>query len=158
MRGWHTEQGAERLVSDEGRPRITKVAAVVVPVTDQARARTFYVEKLGFDERLDVELGDGDRWIEVAPAGADTTIALRPAKSRRVRLVHGVSGELARAPEGEAGIETGIRLATGDIHAEHARLRARGVDVDDIRQLAGVPSMFSIRDPDGNTLVVVQRD
>jgi hypothetical protein len=38
----------------------------------------FYVGTLGFEKRLDAPFGDGNRWIEVAPPGSATTIALTP--------------------------------------------------------------------------------
>jgi catechol 2,3-dioxygenase-like lactoylglutathione lyase family enzyme len=61
--------------------RITDVRTVGVPVTDQDRALDFYVDALGFEKRLDAPIGEGMRWIEVAPAGATTSIALvRPAE------------------------------------------------------------------------------
>ena len=55
---------------------ITRVGTVVVPVSDQDRALEFYVGKLGFETRIDGPFGEGQRWIEVAPPGATTTIAL----------------------------------------------------------------------------------
>jgi catechol 2,3-dioxygenase-like lactoylglutathione lyase family enzyme len=123
--------------------RISKVGTVVVPVTDQERAIQFYVETLGFEKRTDVPFGDGDyRWVEVAPSGADTTIAVVPPP-----------------PGKEAGgAETGIGLNTDDIDAVHADLKARGVDVDPEVSRAGdpVPPLFWFRDPDGNTLMVAQ--
>ena len=74
------------------------------------------------------------RWIEVAPPGSPTTIALVPA-----------------------GVPGGIRLATGDAGADHAELRSRGVDVDpEVLQLPGAPPMFGLRDPDGNSLILVE--
>ena len=48
--------------------QITGVHTVGVPVTDQDRAIDFYVGTLGFDKRLDADMGGGRRWIEVAPA------------------------------------------------------------------------------------------
>ena len=54
--------------------RITDVRTVGVPVGDQDRALEFYLGKLGFEKRLDVPLGDGQRWIEVAPRGAVITM------------------------------------------------------------------------------------
>jgi predicted enzyme related to lactoylglutathione lyase len=121
--------------------RITQVGTVGVPVTDQDRALDFYVDKLSFDKRMDASFGVGLRWIEVAPPKAATTIALMPS------------------PEGTpVGIDTGIRLSSDDAEAEHADLRARGVDVDaEIMRWPGVPPMFSFRDPDGNRLYVVER-
>ena len=58
--------------------RISKVGTICVPVSDQERAIEFYVETLGFEKRTDVPFGNGYRWVEVAPAGADTTIAIVP--------------------------------------------------------------------------------
>jgi len=55
------------------------------------------------------------------------------------------------------GLDTGIRLATGGAEADHADLLAAGVDVDpEIMRWPGVPPMFTLRDPDGNRLVIVE--
>jgi catechol 2,3-dioxygenase-like lactoylglutathione lyase family enzyme len=121
--------------------RITKVATVIVPVRDQDRALEFYVETLGFEKRTDTPFGEGERWIEVGPPGAATTIALVPPR------------------EGQsAGIETRIGLTTEDVDGDHADLVARGVDADDVMRMGDpVPPMFFFRDPDGNTLFVVEQ-
>ena len=118
--------------------RITDVRTVGVPVTDQEAALRFYVETLGFEKRLDGSFGEGFRWIEVAPPSASTSIAL-----------------LQDAPDAPAGIETQIRLTTRDARADHASLLARGVDVDPEVIPFPVP-MFIFRDPDGNSLIVVE--
>ncbi len=64
------------------------------------------------------------------------------------------------APPGKptGSVETGIGLNTSDIDADHADLKARGVDVDDeVSRMGGpVPPLFWFRDPDGNTLMVVE--
>jgi catechol 2,3-dioxygenase-like lactoylglutathione lyase family enzyme len=121
---------------------ITQVGTVMVPVSDQDKAIEFYVEKLGFEKRADSPFGDGDRWVEVAPPAAATTLAL----------------VLPR--EGEStGIQTRVAFTTEDADGNHADLRARGVDVDDAVMHMGdpVPPMFFFRDQDGNRLLVVQR-
>lgn len=120
---------------------ITRLLNVGIPVTDQDRALDFYAGTLGFEKRLDSELGPGMRWIEVAPPGAATSIALLPPAIR----------------EG-AGVDTGIRLTTTDADADHADLAARGIDVGDVLRWQGVPPMFTFRDPDGNTLYMVEAD
>jgi predicted enzyme related to lactoylglutathione lyase len=86
--------------------------------------------------------GDGNRWIEVAPAGADTPIAICPPGP------HVTAG----------GKDTGISLQTDDIDAYHAQLKDRGVDVDaDVSRIGdAVPPIFWLRDPEGNTLMVVE--
>jgi catechol 2,3-dioxygenase-like lactoylglutathione lyase family enzyme len=121
--------------------RIRQVGTVAVPVADQDRALEFYVGMLGFEKRRDVPFGPSGRWVEVAPPGAATTIALVPA---------GQGGPAA-------GVDTGIRLFTQDAEADHASLRARGVDADpELMRMAPAPPMFTLRDPDGNRLVIVE--
>lgn len=122
-----------------GRTHITDIRTVGVPVTDQDRALEFYVGKLGLETRIDAPYGEGERWVEVAPAGAATSIAL------------------VRAVEGQAtGVDTQVRLTTEDAQADHATLRAAGVDVDAEVIPYPVP-MFIFRDPDGNRLIIVER-
>ena len=118
--------------------QITKVGLVGVVVTDPGRALEFYTGTLGFDKRLDVLFGNGARWIEVVPPGAETAIALVPAGS---------------------GQQPGIRLVTEDADADHAHLVARGADADpQITRLGTpVPPMFTVRDPDGNALLMFAR-
>jgi catechol 2,3-dioxygenase-like lactoylglutathione lyase family enzyme len=115
---------------------ITHIGTVLVPVADQDRALAFYTGTLGFEVRLDAEFGAG-RWIEVAPPGAATSIALVPAP---------------------AAVE--VSLATTDADADHAGLLAHGADADAevLRMPGGVPPMFTFRDPDGNRLRVVERE
>jgi catechol 2,3-dioxygenase-like lactoylglutathione lyase family enzyme len=122
--------------------RISKVGTICVPVSDQERAIEFYVETLGLEKRTDVPFGNGYRWVEVGPAGADTTIAIVPPPPGN--------------PTGN--VQTGICLNTDDVDAVHADLGSRGVDVDaEVSRMGDpVPPMFWFRDPDGNTLMVVQ--
>jgi catechol 2,3-dioxygenase-like lactoylglutathione lyase family enzyme len=120
---------------------IAKIGVVCVPVSDQERALAFYTETLGFEKRADVPFGNGDRWLEVAPPGADTTIAIVPPPPGN--------------PTG--GMQTGIGLQTQDIDALHGELKAAGADVDDEISRMGdpVPPLFWFRDPDENVLMVV---
>ncbi len=121
---------------------VDKISTVVVPVADQDQAIQFYTEKLGFEKRVDTPFGDQYRWVEVAPADAVTTIALAPPP-----------------PGGSAGKrETGISLHTENIEGYHAELKEQGVDVDpEISRMGDpVPPMFWLRDPEGNSLLVVQ--
>jgi catechol 2,3-dioxygenase-like lactoylglutathione lyase family enzyme len=121
--------------------RVNKLNTVVIPVADQERALEFYTQKLGFEKRTDLPFGNGYRWVEVAPGEAETTIALAPP------------------PEGvpTGNRQTGIGLQTDDIDAFHGELKAAGVDVDAevSRQGDPVPPLFWLRDPEGNTLMVV---
>jgi predicted enzyme related to lactoylglutathione lyase len=122
---------------------IVKVANVIIPVADQDKVLPFYTDVLGLEMRVDAPMGDAGRWIEVAPAGADTPIALCPP-----------------GPEITPGNkQTGITLETGDIDALHARLKERGADVDDeVSRFPGVPPLLWFRDPEGNTLMAAEAD
>ena len=121
---------------------LTRVGRVCVTVTDTDSAIDFYVDTLGFEKVVDLPMGEGMRWVEVAVRGTPTTIALAPP------------------PQGAeaGGAQTGIILDTTDVDADHLALKAAGVDVDDEISRYGdpVPPMFWLRDPDGNSLIVVQ--
>lgn len=123
-------------------PEITKIANVIVPADDQDKALQFYTEVLGLEKRLEAPFGDGSRWIEVAPTGSDTVIAICPP------------GPNVKA----GGKETGITLQTNDVDAYHAQLKQRGVDVDAEVSRFGdpVPPMFWFRDPEKNNLQVIE--
>jgi catechol 2,3-dioxygenase-like lactoylglutathione lyase family enzyme len=129
------------MAETETRTHITQVGRVMLPVADQDRAIEFYVGTLGFEKRMDVPYGDGERWVEVAPPGGATSIA----------LVYPRQGE-------SAGIESRISFATEDADAAHADLRSRGVDTDPevMRMGDPVPPMFFFRDQDGNSLLIVE--
>jgi predicted enzyme related to lactoylglutathione lyase len=123
--------------------RPTKIATCIVPMADQKKLTAFYCETLGFEPRVDVPVGPGgERWGEVGLGEETTTSALAPP------------------PPGMAtsNRETGISLQTDDIDAYHAQLRDAGVDVDAevMRPGEPVPAMFWLRDPEGDTLLVVQ--
>ncbi|MBV8714551.1 MAG: VOC family protein, partial [Chloroflexi bacterium] len=54
--------------------QVSKVANIIIPVADQDRALEFYTDVLGLEKRVDAPFGNGGRWIEVAPSGAETVI------------------------------------------------------------------------------------
>jgi catechol 2,3-dioxygenase-like lactoylglutathione lyase family enzyme len=110
-------------------------------VADQDAALAFYTEKLGFELRSDMPFGEhGEmRWLEVAPPGSRARLALNPP--------------MMDSPGG-----TSIGVETPDVLGEHARLKAiGGIDLDpEPMRTPGAPLMFMLRDPDGNTVVVVE--
>jgi catechol 2,3-dioxygenase-like lactoylglutathione lyase family enzyme len=123
-------------------PRVVRLDNVMIPVDDVDRAIAFYTGPLGLEKRTDTAFGGQYRWVEVAPAGAETVIAIAPP-----------------GPGGTTGgRETGISLRTTDIDAFHTELLAAGVDVDTEVSRMGdpVPPMFWLRDPEGNVLLVVE--
>jgi catechol 2,3-dioxygenase-like lactoylglutathione lyase family enzyme len=121
---------------------ITSITTAMFSVADQDAAIAFYTEKLGWELRSDTSFGEGEqagRWVEVAPPGSTTVLALNPP----------MGGEPGG---GSIGVET------PDVQAEHERLEA--IEDVPVGQIIGgndgVPRMFSANDPDGNWIWVVQ--
>ena len=117
---------------------ITDVRTIGVNVTNQDQAIEFYVATLGFEQRLDAPISPTMRWIEVAPPGSTTSLALNQATTDA------------------AVADTGIRFTVPDAGAEHTAMRERGVDVGDVTRWDGVPPMYTFDDPDGNRFYVVE--
>src|SRR5438270_6734125 len=92
---------------------ITHIQLLSVPVTDQDRARDFYVDVLGFDLVADMPMGPDQRWVQVAPKGAETSITL-------------VTWFGTMSP----GSLKGIVLETDNLESDVAALAARGVKID----------------------------
>jgi lactoylglutathione lyase len=83
---------------------------------------------------------DEGRWLEVAPPGSSARLALNPPMG-------------GAQPGGSS-----IGVESNDVPSEHARLSAiGGIDLDQqLTQIPGAPTMFMLRDPDGNHIVVVE--
>ena len=120
---------------------VSNIGVAMFTVSDQDAALAFYTQKLGYEVRGDVRFGENDanRWLEVAPPGSTARLALNP-------------------PMNDTPGGSSIGVETPDVEGEHARLKAiEGVDVDaDLMRAPGVPLMFSVRDPDGNFIWVVE--
>ena len=118
---------------------VSNLGVAMFAVADQDAAIAFYTGTLGWELRGDTRFGEdgSERWVEVAPPGSTARLALNPPMG------------------GEPG-GGGIGVETRDVRAEHARLREAGVDVDDIMDAPGAPTLFMLRDPDGNTIAVVE--
>ena len=115
----------------------TRVQVVSVPVSDQERAQRFYVETLGFALRANNRWGDGMRWIEVAPPGAETGITL-----------------VTWFPTMPPGSVQGLVLGTDGLEAAYDALAARGVAFHGPVQEAPWGRYATFDDPDGNGWVL----
>jgi len=120
---------------------VTNLGVAMFTVSDQDAALAFYTEKLGFEIRNDMRFGENGeyRWLEVAPPGSTARLALNP-------------------PMGGAPGGGGIGLETPDVVGEHRRLSAiGGIDLDaEPMTTPGAPLLFMLRDPDGNSIAVVE--
>ncbi|MGB8830499.1 MAG: VOC family protein [Dehalococcoidales bacterium] len=129
---------------------LTKIGTITVQVTDQDQALEFYTQKLGFKKRTDQPMGPNQRWIEVAPPGAETRILLYKATK-------GMPGApYYRAALAKIGKSTGMVFETDNIIETFASLKSQGVSIIDEpkKQPYGWWGVFA--DQDGNSYGVHQ--
>jgi len=94
-----------------------RIALTTLVVRDYDEAIAFYRDQVGFELVEDTPLGEGKRWVVVAPAGAGAGLL----------LARGV-GEAQTARVGDqTGGRVGFFLETDDLARDHAAMTARGV-------------------------------
>jgi catechol 2,3-dioxygenase-like lactoylglutathione lyase family enzyme len=115
------------------------VQVVSVPVSDQDRAKAFYVEQLGFELVRDDDSVPGIRWVQVAPSGGATSLSL-----------------VTWFDTMPAGSLQGLVLTSDALERDCRALEERGVEFE--RPLQDQPwgREAVVRDPDGNRLVLQQ--
>ncbi len=122
---------------------VNRIQVTTVFVSDQDKAKDFYVNKLGFQLKFEQQMGPDFRWLEVIPGGAETSIALsKPFPGM----------------EGAVGRPTGMLLDTSDIQAAYDTLKSRGVHFTEAptpQPWGAIQAQFT--DPDGNGFTLVQR-
>ena len=96
---------------------VARIGSVTLVVRDYDEAIAFYVGAVGFALVEDTDLGDGKRWVLVAPADGETTLLLARAATR---------DEASRVGD-QTGGRVALFLETEDFAADHARMRAAGV-------------------------------
>ncbi|MCY3978598.1 MAG: VOC family protein [Chloroflexi bacterium] len=122
-----------------------------VYVDDQDKALAFYTEKLGFQLKRDMPLGNpgGDRWLTlVSPEGAHgVELLLEPSSNT-------LSRDFQQALF-EQGISGG-QFNSSDIQAEYERLSERGVEFTMTPTDIGPAIMAVFNDTCGNFITIVQ--
>ena len=131
---------------------ITNISLLTLWVTNQDLARDFYVTKLGFEARSDVQLGDGFRWVTIAhPRQPELEITLMvPGPPLDPEMAQAVERSLAKGNMG------GFGLRTDDCQQTYDELVAQGVEFPQppAKRPYGVEAVM--RDNSGNWLVLVE--
>jgi catechol 2,3-dioxygenase-like lactoylglutathione lyase family enzyme len=95
-----------------------RIAHVAVVVEDYDAAIAFYTQKLGFTLLEDTPLGEGKRWVRVAPPGAtECSLLLARATDDRQRASIGNQG----------GGRVFLFLFTDDFRRDYHRMVEKGV-------------------------------
>ena len=115
---------------------ITHLQLVSIPVSDQDKSKTFYVDVLGFELVSDTQMGPDMRWVMVRPPGGQTAISL-----------------VTWFDSMPAGSLKGTVLETDDLDADATLLAQRGVVTGEIEE-APWGRYVTFDDPDGNGIVL----
>ena len=115
-----------------------KLELVAVPVSDVDRAKTFYVDRVGFNADHDILVREGLRFVQLTPPGSACSIAIG-------------EGIVDSAP----GSVKGLQLVVDDIDLARSELTARGVEVGAVQDMPWGRFLF-FSDPDGNGWAVQQ--
>jgi predicted enzyme related to lactoylglutathione lyase len=119
-----------------------RVKFVTIPVTDQERALKFYTEQVGFAVITDQPFGDGMRWIELEPPGAETRVVLFTADAHKLLI----------------GTPSNITFGTDDVRKTYTEMKARGVEFTGPPTEQPWGTFAQFRDPDGNTFILGSLD
>jgi len=131
---------------------ITNISLFTLYVTDQDEAKTFYTEVLGFEERKDIPMGDGFRWVTIGhPSQPELDVTLMvPGPPLDDQMADAVRRSLASGSMG------GFGLTTDDCRKSYEELTAKGVVF--VQEPADRPYGVEavMRDNSGNWLVLVE--
>lgn len=119
---------------------IVGINFVSVPVDDVDEALRFYCDVLGMEKRQDAPTHDGNRFVEVAPAGSPVALAPYTYYDQPPRAT---IGEYSR-----------IVLRVDDVRRTYDQLRARGVVFDSEPFETAEGAFAAMRDPWGNLFVL----
>ena len=108
-----------------------------IPVSDQERAKAFYVDTLGWELVRDDAMGPDQRWVQVRPRAGETSVTL-----------------VSWFESMPAGSMRGVVIETDDLEADQAALLASGVRVDAAIEEAPWGRWVTFDDPDGNGFVL----
>jgi catechol 2,3-dioxygenase-like lactoylglutathione lyase family enzyme len=110
-----------------------KLELVTVPVTDIDRAKTFYVDQVGFHDDHDIRVSEGLRFVQLTPPGSACSIVL--------------GGE--GVGDMPAGSQRGLQMVVTDAKSARDELVGRGVECSEVDEMPWGRFVF-FADPDGN--------
>lgn len=126
-------------MSSASKPR-RKLALMSLLVPDYDAGIAFYVGKLGFDLIEDTDMGDGERWVRVAPEGAETAILIARAVDDRQRAAIGNQG----------GGRVWLFLQTDDFARDYADMHGKGIVFEEPPRHEPYGTVAVFNDPFGN--------
>jgi catechol 2,3-dioxygenase-like lactoylglutathione lyase family enzyme len=115
-----------------------KLELVAIPVTDVDRAKSFYVDQVGFNADHDYQVNEQLRFVQLTPPGSACSIVLG-------------TGTTEMTP----GSQKGVQVVVEDVEAARQGLIERGVQASEV-DVQPWGSFVTFSDPDGNTWALQQ--
>jgi catechol 2,3-dioxygenase-like lactoylglutathione lyase family enzyme len=115
-----------------------KLELVAIPVSDVERAKSFYVEQVGFHPDHDHEVSDEIRFVQLTPPGSACSIAIGRGLT-----------------DASPGSVAGLQLVVDDVSQAREELAGRGVEVSEVQAFPWGSFVF-FTDPDGNRWSIQQ--
>ena len=115
-----------------------KIELVAIPVADVDRAKTFYVDQVGFHADHDHQVSDEMRFVQLTPPGSACSIVLGTG--------------ITEMPPGS---QKGVQMVVADVAAARQQLIANGVHASEV-EVQPWGSFVYFSDPDGNTWALQQ--
>ena len=117
------------------------IACIALVVRDYDEAIDFYTRQLRFELVEDTPLGNGKRWVRVAPRGSRGTSLL---------LARAVSPEQLSRVGNQSGGRVFLFLHTDDFASDYDDMRSRGVVFEDAPREESYGRVAVFRDLYGN--------
>jgi len=115
-----------------------KIELVAIPVADVDRAKTFYVDQVGFHADHDHQVSDTLRFVQLTSPGSACSIVLGTG--------------ITEMPPGS---QKGVQMVVADVAAARQQLIANGVHASEV-EVQPWGSFVYFSDPDGNTWALQQ--
>src|SRR3978361_1745911 len=110
-----------------------KIELGASPVTDVDRAKSFYVDQVGFNADFDEQVNENLRFVQLTPPGSACSVVLG-------------TGITEMTP----GSQKGVQIVVSDAAAAREQLVRAGVDASEVDELEWGKFVY-FADPDGNT-------
>ncbi len=117
-----------------------RLALLSLLVPDYDAGIAFFVDQMGFHLLEDTDLGDGKRWVKVAPPGAETAFLLARA----------VGDRQTKAIGNQGGGRVWLFLQTDDFDRDHAAMQAKGIHFEEAPRDEPYGKVAVFNDPFGN--------
>lgn len=128
-----------------------RIRTISVPVLDQKKALAFYTNKLGFVKKLDIDLGNGSRWLTVVPEEEQDgpEVLLEPAPN------HFEPAKVFQDALRTAGIPW-TQFEVEDVEAEYQKMLKLGVEFSVKPTAVGTAKIAVLDDTCGNYIQMVE--